>query len=342
MKKLLYLSILICSKTFAQDSLSVQRYIDQYKDMAMAEMQRTGVPAAITLAQGIHESSFGTSELVLRSNNHFGIKCKSDWTGRSVRHDDDASQECFRAYDSACQSYKDHSDFLRGNQRYAFLFQYDPTNYQAWAKGLKQAGYATNPRYAPILVGTIERFHLNDYTLLAINRQPVKDTGQNIYAQAAYNTENPPIVNVVAANRYAELVRQTPNANFNLASTYPTGVFDINNCKVVFAEKGMSLLALAIAHKVSMPNLITWNDMDETDIVPESQLIFLEKKQKKGKTEIHEVKPGETLWQISQVEGVRLTNLLQYNKLSDNNIPAVGEKIYLQGYTVQQPKLIGK
>ena len=308
----------------------------------MAEMQRTGVPAAITLAQGIHESMYGTSELVLRSNNHFGIKCKNTWTGRSVRHDDDARQECFRAYDSAFESYKDHSDFLRGNQRYAFLFDYEPTDYQAWAKGLKQAGYATNPKYAPILIGTIERFHLNDYSLLAINKMPVTNEEQKLYAEAVTNaTDRSIAVNTSSATTAnAELVRQTPNTNFNLSSTYPVGVFSINNCKVLFAEKGTSLLALAIAHKVSMPDIIAWNDMDQTDILQDNQLIFLEKKPKKGTQQVHEVQSGETLWHISQAEGIRLSSLLQYNKLSDNNIPAVGEKIYLQGYASQLPKLI--
>ena len=173
MKKLFFISILTFSKAFAQDSLTIQQYIDQYKGVAIAEMQRTGVPAAITLAQGIHESSAGKSELVLRSNNHFGIKCKNTWTGKSVLHDDDANQECFRAYDSPVDSYKDHSDFLCANKRYAFLFKYDPLDYASWAKGLKQAGYATNPQYAPLLIKMVERYHLNDLTLLALNN--IKD-----------------------------------------------------------------------------------------------------------------------------------------------------------------------
>ena len=341
MKRLLYISLLIFSKAFAQDSTTVQQYINQYRDIAITEMQRTGVPAAITLAQGIHESGSGKSNLVMRSNNHFGIKCKNTWTGRTVRHDDDASQECFRAYDSAFQSYKDHSDFLRNSQRYAFLFQYDPADYQSWARGLKQAGYATNPRYAPVLISMIEKYRLNDYTLMALNKKmPVSDTAYGMYVQVA--NKGVDVVSFPSATTNTELIRQTSNTNFNLSNTYPTGVFNINSCKVLFAEKGTSLLALAIAHKVSMPNLIAWNDMDETDIVPENQLLFLEKKQKKGKEQMHEVKPGETLWQISQAEGIRLTNLLQYNQLSDSHIPAIGEKIYLQGYAGQMPKLIKK
>jgi len=334
MKKFLYISILIFSKAFGQDSISVQRYIAQYKDIAMAEMLRTGVPAAITLAQGIHESGAGKSDLVTRSNNHFGIKCKNTWTGRTVHHDDDASQECFRAYDSSWHSYKDHSDFLRNNQRYAFLFGYNATDYASWARGLKQAGYATNPRYAPVLIGMIEKYHLNDYTLLAMNiKVPAKTDEIAMYAQAIHYTQK--VEETIAAQQ--EPVEAIADAAVMIE--YPSGIFSINNCKVMSAPKGTSLLALAFAHKVSMPNLIAWNDMNETDITPENQLIFLEKKQKKGEGTMHEVKPGETLWHISQTEGIRLSNLLQYNQLTLSDIPAVGEKIYLQSSAAQKPRL---
>src|SRR5690606_35110935 len=115
-------------------------------------MKRSGVPAAITLAQGILESESGNSELVKKSNNHFGIKCKSTWTGDTVSHDDDANGECFRAYKNASDSYRDHSDFLRGNKRYADLFKLSQDDYAGWAKGLKKAGYATNPRYPDLLI----------------------------------------------------------------------------------------------------------------------------------------------------------------------------------------------
>jgi flagellum-specific peptidoglycan hydrolase FlgJ len=171
MKKLLYLilfAIISNASANAQDTNAVQAYINTYKDIAIAEMKRTGVPAAITLAQGIHESGAGLGDLVSRSNNHFGIKCKSNWTGRTVKHDDDANQECFRAYDSASQSFVDHSNFLRNGSRYAFLFANEPTNYKAWAQGLKSAGYATNPKYAPMLIKLVEKYNLNQYTLAGL------------------------------------------------------------------------------------------------------------------------------------------------------------------------------
>lgn len=142
-----------------------QQYIEKYKSLAISEMKRSGVPAAITLAQGILESESGNSDLVKKSNNHFGIKCKSDWTGPFVSHDDDRKGECFRVYEHAEESYRDHSDFLRNSSRYSFLFTLEPEDYKGWAAGLKKAGYATNPQYANILINNIEKYNLNLYTI---------------------------------------------------------------------------------------------------------------------------------------------------------------------------------
>ena len=151
---------------WAQGStVSISEYIEQYKEIAIAEMGRTGIPASITLAQGILESTYGNSVLVKKSNNHFGIKCKKSWTGRKVQHDDDRPGEWFRAYDSAAHSFIDHSNFLKNGPRYAFLFDLDPYDYKGWAKGLKKAGYATNPKYAAQIINCIEKHKLQQYDL---------------------------------------------------------------------------------------------------------------------------------------------------------------------------------
>ena len=152
-----------------QDPVVIE-YINNYKDLAIAEMQRTGIPASIKLAQGIHETSAGTSDLVKRSNNHFGLKCKSEWTGMTVKHTDDAPNECFRKYESSKDSYKDHSNYLKNSPRYASLFDLDPTDYKAWAFGLKKAGYATNPKYPQVLIKLIEDYDLQDYTMIALGK----------------------------------------------------------------------------------------------------------------------------------------------------------------------------
>lgn len=148
----------------AQEVLNenILRYIETYAPLALKEMSRTGVPAAIKIAQGILETNAGQSDLVMKSNNHFGIKCKSSWTGEKVYHDDDEQGECFRKYASATDSYLDHSDYLKSQPRYAFLFEYDADDYAAWAWGLKKAGYATNPVYAQTLIKYIESYRLTD------------------------------------------------------------------------------------------------------------------------------------------------------------------------------------
>lgn len=153
-------SFFISTLIFAQAGskrISREEYINTYKDDAIEEMQRTGIPASITLAQGILESGDGNSALARYARNHFGIKCHSDWKGATFTMDDDAKDECFRKYKHALESYKDHSDFLTGRNRYAFLFELKLTDYKGWAHGLKKAGYATNPKYPKLLIDIIER-----------------------------------------------------------------------------------------------------------------------------------------------------------------------------------------
>jgi len=166
----LLLASLVLKNSFAQQDPVVVQYIKTYKDLAIEEMQRTGIPASIKLAQGIHETSAGTSDLVRRSNNHFGLKCKSEWTGMTVKHTDDAPNECFRKYESSRDSYKDQSNYLKNSPRYGSLFDLDPTDYKAWAFGLKKAGYATNPKYSQVLIKLIEVYDLQDYTMMALGK----------------------------------------------------------------------------------------------------------------------------------------------------------------------------
>jgi len=175
MRKNIFLGILMLVffsvKSIAQVRAdAINEYIQTYQTIAIEEMKRSGVPASITLAQGILETDAGKSDLVISSNNHFGIKCKSIWKGEKVYHDDDSKGECFRKYPKAADSYMDHSDYLRSGTRYASLFKLDAENYKGWAKGLKAAGYATNPRYADILINYIEKYNLNQYTLIAMGK----------------------------------------------------------------------------------------------------------------------------------------------------------------------------
>ena len=320
---LLLLTAFLCRFSLAQTSEVIKNYIATYKDIAIAEMQRTGVPAAITLAQGIHETGAGTSDLVRRSNNHFGIKCKSDWKGESVSHDDDARGECFRKYNDPFESYRDHSDFLKYRPYYAELFKLDPTDYEGWAYGLKKAGYATNPKYPQILIKLINDYQLQEYTLIALNKKSVDDLVWNEREKTG-------------KDEVSEVVEEEVPV---IAKNYPAGVFRINETKVIFASKGTSFLKIANDHHLSLSRLFEFNDREPADIVEKDQLVYLQRKRKTGAHDFHVVAKGETLLDIAQEEGLRLENLLGYNFLKSGQQPAVGEKLYLASTAPAMPKL---
>lgn len=358
MKKLICLACVVCLTQLVKAQKEVvASYIAAYKELAMKEMIRTGVPASITLAQGILETQAGQSDLVKSSNNHFGIKCKTEWKGGKVYHDDDEKGECFRSYISAEESYKDHSDFLRNRPPYAFLFQLDPTNYEGWAKGLRKAGYATNPAYAQMLVKIIVDNNLQQYTLLALNAPVLPSEKQeDIFAantpaadpdavtpagvnsmQAAAEQEareqNSESETSVAANNSAikpASVAKTAVVNTAPAPSYPSGVFKINETSVIYTAAGTSLFAMANNHNVTYKKLLEFNELDEKDILEEPQLIYLEKKPKKGNKDFHMVYSGETIEQIAQLEGVRLESLLLFNHLTKGKQLRAGDKIYLR------------
>lgn len=316
----------------AQPNDDILEYINEYKEIAIAEMQRTGVPASIKLAQGIHETMAGKSDLVTRSNNHFGIKCKSNWNGEKVYHDDDARQECFRSYSNPQDSYKDHSDFLKNGARYAFLFQMDPTDYKAWAFGLKKAGYATNVKYSNILIKLIEDYNLNQYSLIALGKMDPKDeiiAGNKVKEEKAMvlvEAESP-------APAAQEEATDVPKPE------YPTGEFTINNTKVIYASAGTSFLGIAQKYDIPLARLLDFNDKN-SDLLEKDQLVYLQRKRKAGANEFHTVMRGESLYDICQAEGLRLESLIGYNHLESHSQPAPGEKLYLKSHAPMKPRLL--
>lgn len=314
----------------AQQKPSVIEYINTYKALAISEMQRTGIPAAIKLAQGIHETDAGNSELVRKSNNHFGIKCKSNWTGGKVYHDDDARGECFRSYSSSQDSYIDHSNFLKESPRYAFLFKLEPTDYEGWAYGLKKAGYATNVKYSQILIRIINEYHLQDYTLIALGKM---DPADEWLAKQSNPVPLPEEIKLENTTGPTDKVLPEPEL------IYPEGEFKINNTRVVYAKAGTALLALAEQYDVSLKRLLDFNDLNEENVLARGQLIFLQRKRKIGQQDFHVVQPGETVYDICQFEGVRLESLLEYNHLIKGMQPAEGEKLYLKAHAPARPLL---
>lgn len=375
MKQLVFIFMLALSTLANAQREKVQNYVNQYKDLAMSEMRRTGVPASITLAQAILESQSGESKLAQKSNNHFGIKCKTEWTGEKTYHDDDLRQECFRVYPSVEDSYKDHSDFLKYREYYTALFKLDPTDDKGWAYGLKKAGYATEKDYPTRLLKLINDFELHQYSVQALENKDLPISNEHVEPKAPTAPANTPIVKSSAVTsmplnnsprlrvinqtkapaveeqeKMDSLVNQTAAAIENAQQEqilvksnqenfkepvkknilYPSEPFSINHTKVIFAAAGTSTLSIANKYGISLSKLFDFNEMDQTDILDQDQLLFLEKKLKKGATDVYVCKTGETLTEIAQKEGVRLDALMEYNHLSKNSVLTNGQKLQLR------------
>ena len=362
MKQLIALFCLVIVTAANAQKEKANSYIALYKEIAIAEMQRSGVPASITLAQGILESAYGESDLCKQSNNHFGIKCKTEWTGEKVYHDDDSRGECFRRYQSAADSYKDHSNFLRTRAWYDFLFKLDPTDYEAWARGLKKAGYATEKDYPQKLMKVINDYNLNQYTLLALNKLPNNNQtlAANTKKEEIYEdtTMAPELIIKISSKQLQENQRKRaegviddsviinyPNTTKKEVAekkktNFPEGIFTINHSKVIYAKEGISLLSIANQYNISLAKLIEYNDMAEEEILTADKLIFIEKKLTKGAADFHVVTINETLHDICQIEGVRLDKIEAYNNIKKTMQPVVGEKIYLRANAPIIPRTV--
>lgn len=274
-----------------------QAYIDKYKDLAIAEMLKYNIPASVTLAQGLLESGAGMSELTLRGNNHFGIKCH-DWLGATTYHDDDEKNECFRAYKDAYESYEDHSKFLSKNARYKRLFSLKKTDYKGWAYGLKSCGYATSPTYAKKLIGIIELYKLHKY-------DRAKTYDKFMVGRLAVKT---------GTNGLEQHVIHRYNKNYYLT-----------------VKKGDTFKSLAKEVGISYRKLAKYNERNKKDTLVPGEIIYLKKKQKKAdkvyKKRPHRVKQGESMYSIAQYYGIRLSSLYKMNKLSHDYTLKVGDTL---------------
>ena len=312
----------------------VLNYISQYKDWAMQEQMRVGIPASVTLAQGIYETGAGSSELATIANNHFGIKCKKAWTGETFAHTDDAPNECFRKYTNAYQSYMDHSNYLSTEKRYQILFTYGVDNYKAWCRGLKQCGYATNPKYAQLIINVIEKYNLNRFTDSAaiLFATPVLDKNNNIHGPNVSSYEYQ-IINQIDTPETA--IEEDADIKDNLLNF--EGVTKVNNLNAFVARKGETLLEYAIRYNIRYQKLLDINDLTDGPL-PFSMYIYLEKKHLKGDHTYYIVKEHETLLQIAQTEGIQLKQLRLINKINEEEEVVKGERINLQMPNVKKPK----
>ena len=290
-------------------------YIEQYAPLAIAEMQRTGVPASITLAQALVESGAGRSPLAVQANNHFGIKCHEEWDGETFYKDDDSAKECFRAYASAEESFRAHSDFLRSRERYQSLFELEPTDYKAWARGLKKAGYATDARYANKLIDSIEDFQLYRYDEEALAQAVPASAAPDLPRMATVETRRIP----VAVER------------MTLPMSRP--VLQRNGVPYVLSIEGDTFSSLAAAYNLFPKEILRYNDLSYEQELEPNTIVYLARKKTqaaRGNSRFEVEQDGLSLWDISQLFGVQLKKIRLYNSYRGDGPTHAGETILLR------------
>ena len=299
---------------------TVSDYLNTYKDVAISEMKRTGIPASITLAQGIIESDCGHSRLAREGNNHFGIKCTDDWTGPTIRHNDDRRNECFRKYRRPEESFYDHSDFLRSVRRYSFLFDIDPYDYKGWARGLKKAGYATNPDYANMLIRNIEENNLWQFDRENISATPpqqiivpVKDS---VPVQNNYKVEN----SVTNKNEISAVFAHAPR------------VLENNRIQYIIVKDGDTREKLEKEFQLLNWELPRYNELKSDFRIFPGQVLYLQPKRERAEPgkEFHIVGEGETMYMISQRYGIKLKSLYGMNRMLEGTESEAGTRIWLR------------
>lgn len=306
-----------------------EEYVDRYKSIAVAQMERYGIPASITMAQGILESDCGNSWLSLQSNNHFGIKCKRNWTGEKIYYDDDAKGECFRCYPSVEASYHDHAEFLDSQPRYDSLFAYSPTDYKSWARGLKAAGYATAPDYAHRLVRIIEenRLYLLD--------QP---DGERLYAASRAGGLTDPerwfadqSSMEVTASGSSTIDPDNYRVTINAHNSY--NVYQTNGVHYVLAKEGDTFENIGRKFRLSARNLRKFNDLKDKKAQPMTdEAVYIERKKKRweGNARTHVCREGETAYSIGQSYGVRTRSIEKLNRLKPGSVLEEGQQIRIK------------
>ena len=283
----------------AERKMTPAQYIENFKDDAIKEMLAYRVPASIILAQGMLESGNGNSALAVYANNHFGIKCHKEWNGATFIQDDDAKDECFRKYETVLESYSDHSAFLKSRPRYSFLFELRTTDYKGWAKGLKEAGYATDPRYTERLLELIETYKLFQFDKV---------------------DELPSISNKTDEKKKPETLKIRDSRE----------ILRFRSIKYVIVKADDTFSKIAKETDKDLWQLYKYNDLTEKDQLETGQRLYLQPKRNRAKEPFHIVKRGDTMKSISQLYGIKLKKLYKKNKLKTGEEPEMGAKIYLR------------
>ena len=299
----------------AQNNTQIAVYINQYKDIAIDEMNKYGIPASITLAQGIHESAAGTSKLALNSNNHFGIKCHKDWEGPGYKHDDDAPKECFRVYNDPTESFKDHSQFLLGRAWYKPLFSLEKSDYKGWSLGLKKAGYATNPKYAEVLIGLIDKYQLHQYDNATPSSPIITSSIENRKEGIDVKREEIKTIDVAS--------------DIDMTNNCGQKIF-INKCVTVVYNGNMPIEDLCKCENITVAQLYLFNDVDTRYSFKKGETIYLTPK--KTSCEYPEFYPSTemTYREIAQRFGIQLSALLRFNNAEKNDVVSANKKVRLK------------
>ena len=317
MYKCLFISFLLCfmsvvvNATSTEQKMTAKQYIEKYKNEAIAEMLNYNIPASITLAQGMLESGNGNSDLAVYANNHFGIKCHKEWSGPTFTKDDDKKNECFRKYSTVLDSYNDHSNFLNSRSRYASLFELNRTDYMGWARGLKEAGYATDPKYAHRLVELIENYSLDQY-------------------------DYPPAAKTESANKNDSHKKHEQHKIIEPEKKQETEVREMRNIlrfrsiNYIIIKPNDTFKKIALDTDKDLWQLYKFNDLEAGATLIAGQKLYLQPKRNKAKEPFHILKKGETMKSISQLHGIKLKQLYKKNNLKTGEEPKVGDELYMR------------
>jgi len=297
-------------------SINYQKYIETYKEIAIKKMHEYRIPASITLAQGLLESSCGNSALALEANNHFGIKCHKEWTGMTYIMDDDEKGECFRKYSSPEESFNDHSLFLTSRPRYAGLFNLNIHDYKGWAYGLKSAGYATNPMYAEMLIKIIEENELNLYDSGARSESLPADKINHNKVNGLANK------NHTASMKYDFEYVEVTNGN--------RSIYVNNGVRLVISRLGDTPESIADDVGVHTFQILKYNELGSKETISAGSIIYIEPKKKKASTEFHIMQEGEQMRDVAQLYAVKLKELYKKNELKDGHEPLPGTRVNLK------------
>ncbi len=362
---IIFIGFVLCQVAVLAQGTPQERYIQKWAPTAVREMYRSGVPASITLAQGILESRFGLSSLASEGNNHFGIKCHKDWKGKSMRYDDDAKGECFRVYDSAEESFQDHSDFLRYLDRYKFLFDLKTTDYKGWAFGLKKAGYATDPNYPAKLIKYIEDYKLYEYDTMTYDES--ERVAESILYKADVASGDSKVASgkkqvTVKKERKDRKVRKARKKHVkeeSVSDVIPASPLSLeepkridksglevfsfsltreaysrNGVPFITAVEGETYSSIAASYHLYLNELLRFNDLTRPEELLPGTVVYLQAKKvqsEKGLDKYIVGEDGESLRDICQRFAVKMSSVMRMNGFSADYEPREGDTIVLRG-----------